>query len=258
MAVRCSLLGHDFGATEVEREREERGSEVVVTVTEYESCTRCGERTVISENTEVRGIEPADDPEPATAAGAASESVDDATAPAESTPAADSETPAGDSRPSEPESEPLPTDEHGEPITDDAEILDEPAAEPTAEADRDRAHGAWPDSDDVGQDDASDKPTEWPAAASDETAAPEADPIDEGGSPEAVSTAADRETATATSGIQRAGTAPAPGETGPRDDVPVEFFCPRCSFVAPGDRSSLRAGDICPECKKGYLGERER
>ena len=56
MALRCSLLGHDYGDTEVDREREERGSEVVVTVQEYEECARCGDRTVISENTEVTSL----------------------------------------------------------------------------------------------------------------------------------------------------------------------------------------------------------
>jgi len=255
MAVRCSLLGHDFGATEVEREREERGSEVVVTVTEYESCTRCGERTVISENTEVRGLEPESDPDPATAGGTPAEPADDTATPAEPSATVESDATTGDSQSAEAES--LPTDEHGEPITDDAEILEEPDPEPSAEAERERAHGAWPDSDDVGQDDASDEPTDWPAVDTDETAAPEAASVGDG-SAQAAATAEDREPATATSGIQRAGAAPTPGETGPRDDVPVEFFCPRCSFAAPGDRSSLRAGDICPECKKGYLGERER
>ncbi|MFC6768543.1 DUF7093 family protein, partial [Natrinema soli] len=56
MVLRCSLLGHDFGETDVEREREERGSEVVVTVQEYEECSRCGQRNVISENTEVTSL----------------------------------------------------------------------------------------------------------------------------------------------------------------------------------------------------------
>jgi hypothetical protein len=40
--------------------------------------------------------------------------------------------------------------------------------------------------------------------------------------------------------------------------VPTEFYCPRCDYVAAGDRASLRAGDICPDCRKGYISERER
>jgi len=31
MGLRCSLLGHDYGESFVERDREERGNEVVVT-----------------------------------------------------------------------------------------------------------------------------------------------------------------------------------------------------------------------------------
>ncbi|MEZ3116721.1 zinc ribbon domain-containing protein [Halobaculum sp. MBLA0147] len=55
MGLRC-LLGHDYGETRTEREREERGDELVVTETEIEECTRCGETRVVSENTEVRSL----------------------------------------------------------------------------------------------------------------------------------------------------------------------------------------------------------
>jgi ssDNA-binding Zn-finger/Zn-ribbon topoisomerase 1 len=53
MAIRCSLLGHDFGDPEVEREREEDGNEVVETVREVETCARCGKEKLISENKNV-------------------------------------------------------------------------------------------------------------------------------------------------------------------------------------------------------------
>ncbi|MFB6084057.1 MAG: hypothetical protein ABEJ94_07420 [Halorientalis sp.] len=56
MAIKCSLLGHKFGGTEVEEEREEQGSEVVVTIKEVEICDRCGERRVVSENKEVTSL----------------------------------------------------------------------------------------------------------------------------------------------------------------------------------------------------------
>jgi hypothetical protein len=68
MSIRCSLLGHDYGDTETEREREEQGSEVVVTVREFEECERCGERKIVSENKEVTSIaSPAPDLEAAEA-----------------------------------------------------------------------------------------------------------------------------------------------------------------------------------------------
>jgi len=56
MGLRC-LLGHNFGEPEVERDREEDGSEVVITVTEVKECRRCGERQVVSENKEVTSLD---------------------------------------------------------------------------------------------------------------------------------------------------------------------------------------------------------
>ena len=38
----------------------------------------------------------------------------------------------------------------------------------------------------------------------------------------------------------------------------TEFYCPECQFTTPTEGSSLRPGDICPECRLGYLTERER
>ena len=57
MSIKCSLLGHSFGETTVEREREEEGTEVVITITEMETCSRCGESRVVSENKEVTTLE---------------------------------------------------------------------------------------------------------------------------------------------------------------------------------------------------------
>lgn len=80
-----------------------------------------------------------------------------------------------------------------------------------------------------------------------------------GGDTTAAAAEAEAEMAETGSGIERVGDAPAPGDaTHPDDDVPSEFYCPRCEFVVSSDRGSLRAGDICPECRKGYLGERAR
>ncbi|WP_247002868.1 DUF7093 family protein [Halosolutus gelatinilyticus] len=278
MVLRCSLLGHDYGDPDVDREREERGSEVVVTVQEYEECARCGQRHVISENTEVTSLttETAADPRP----DEPEADADDAA----STPDAEPTDSAADDID-------IPTDENGDPITDDAEILED--EEPTP--DRDREHGEWPDSEDVGPPVGADtEPAAWPDAddeqsVDDETepaAWPDADeePIDdavlletdataeaergdgasigldaeppETGAIEAEPSAADPEGL----GIERATSAPAPaeGRDSPDDDVPMELYCPRCDYIAGNVRTSLRTGDICPECRKGYLGERER
>ncbi|AEH38091.1 DUF7093 family protein [Halopiger xanaduensis] len=356
MVLRCSLLGHDYGDAEVEREREERGSEVVVTVQEYEECTRCGERHVISENTEVTSLSAGadgdslpDDPEPtadsdvpsqsdqpaqarADAAAAdtdvaagedvefidadadASDSSDDAAQPAAGAAEADANAAAETDAPADADVDSdQPTDENGEPITDDGEIIEDTLDEA---ADRDRGRGEWPDTDDVGPPvGADDEPTAWPDdgigddhdPAEDDAVVLEHDSTtagatgsdagttvdagstgsDAGTTVDAGSTMSDIETTgsdiagadvgsgaeaeidaeAATeadsepdTGIERAGAAPTPAEdTGPDEDgVPTEFYCPRCDFVASDDRASLRAGDICPDCRKGYLGERPR
>jgi DNA-directed RNA polymerase subunit M/transcription elongation factor TFIIS len=42
-----------------------------------------------------------------------------------------------------------------------------------------------------------------------------------------------------------------------RPGVATEYFCPNCGHAWSLD-SSLRTGDICPECQTGYIAERER
>lgn len=54
MGLRCSLFGHDFDEPAIERDREERGAEVVITVREVKTCRRCGAEQIVAENTEVR------------------------------------------------------------------------------------------------------------------------------------------------------------------------------------------------------------
>lgn len=64
MTLRCSLLGHRFEEATVERERAERGDEVVTVSREVEVCSRCDAERVISENTEITTVETPDDEEP--------------------------------------------------------------------------------------------------------------------------------------------------------------------------------------------------
>lgn len=42
----------------------------------------------------------------------------------------------------------------------------------------------------------------------------------------------------------------------PDPDAATEFYCPNCGATQPSSASSLRSGDVCPECRKGYLAER--
>jgi ssDNA-binding Zn-finger/Zn-ribbon topoisomerase 1 len=60
MSLKCSVFGHQFGDADITREREENDSEVVITITETETCERCGETRVVSENKEVTTLETPD------------------------------------------------------------------------------------------------------------------------------------------------------------------------------------------------------
>ena len=39
------------------------------------------------------------------------------------------------------------------------------------------------------------------------------------------------------------------------EEVMTEFYCPECGMTRPTD-GNMRGGDICPECKRGYVGTR--
>lgn len=54
MSIICSFMGHDWGETQTETEYDEGTDEIAVTEREFRVCDRCGERRIVSENTEVR------------------------------------------------------------------------------------------------------------------------------------------------------------------------------------------------------------
>jgi len=361
MGLKCSMFGHSFGDPEVEREREENGEEVVVTVREVKVCSRCGAESVVSENKEVTSLRqpPSDDdgddggaesPDDAATADAsadaetpdeaapnldavedegaellgeddavfdgegAAEEHEDADAVEEAEPpsaaatdedsetdespavadedaaivdaeaddiadeteseaddgdgAADENPPVADpedllpgdaveeaepevdaAEEAEPEDDAAaapPTDDAADDATteadDDGVILDEAETEPDPE----RSRGEWPDSSDVGPPAGDSETDTWPddaGAAAAETARRESETAETAEDAGAVET-----------GIASAGRAPAADE--PTDPGDAELFCPSCSYTASLDRASLRVGDICPECKRGYLSER--
>ncbi|MFC6716409.1 hypothetical protein ACFQGT_19880 [Natrialbaceae archaeon GCM10025810] len=266
MVLRCSLLGHDYGEPEVEREREERGSEVVIVEREYEECTRCGDRHVITENTEVTSISQRTASSPTHEPESESDQEPSAYEPEDDAEFIDADAagadPAGPARAEggadavEADAESVPTADDGEAIVDDGVILEDD--EEPDERRRDRARGEWPEPEEVGQ------PTE---ARAEPTAWPDVDPADDrAGELESngavlesqAESDADGGRGAPDTGMARADPAPVPGEAGASDGVPTEFYCPGCEFVSPGDRGSLRPGDICPECRKGYLSERPR
>lgn len=115
MTLRCSLLGHRFEEATVERERAERGEEVVTVSREVEVCSRCDAERVISENTEITTVESPEDEESEPIGGR-----DDGLGGVAGG--------TGDDR----------FDPPGDPAEEDAEIL-------TDEDDGERQPGEWPD-----------------------------------------------------------------------------------------------------------------
>ena len=276
MSIKCSLLGHSFGETTVEREREEEGTEVVITITEMETCSRCGETRVVSENKEVTAIET-----PSDIAGDLVDDESDAAA-AEPEPEdgefespddgeADDASDGWDSVDDGVETEPVDTgvgdvggggpDEESEPIdpsADDAEIIDDDGDdeaesgdveldEPTTTVDVPDAESedAVPgDETDPEEDDGlilGDEDEETTSDDREPGAWPEEpDDGDDDWSPETMPVEDDE------SEVEPAGESAVTVPEG-------EFRCPECGFTTEVESTSLRAGDFCPECHKGAL-----
>lgn len=72
-------------------------------------------------------------------------------------------------------------------------------------------------------------------------------------------TTADQAT-TDTTGEDPGGVGITHGESPSIDGTPsqtaTEYYCPECGMTRDSSGSSMRAGDICPECKRGYITER--
>jgi len=289
MGLKCSLFGHAYGETAVERDREEQGSEVVITIREVDTCTRCGETRVVSENKEVTTIETPED------VSAPPEDDSDEDADASSDPAGDlSGGPAGDAS----VGAEIVDAEDGQPVSGtasgSADPDDDPAEDdgttPAGEGDDGMPsvggeEGPSPAEDDgvilEDEDDEPDRdPGKWPeeteADASDRGYGPEeADGIERftdepaDGSAEDDPADADDTSGTATVG-DTSDAAGAPEEDSevwskadpdldadrPDGTVTVpdgQFRCPECAFSTPVASSSLREGDFCPECHRGTL-----
>jgi len=228
MSLKCSVFGHRYGDADITREREENNSEVVITVTETETCERCGKTRVVSENKEVTTLE---------------------------TPSEVSGDETGEDEGAEPDSRgpSVPVDdtsESGSPASGDAELIDEAEEPATVEAEP----GGTP-TDDAGttarsatEDDAvildeegeGREPGEWPEEADDTDAGNDWAPgTDAGDLPPLEEEQPDLE------------------PTGEAVSVPEgEFHCPECGFTTAVESSSLREGDFCPECSRGSLIQR--
>jgi hypothetical protein len=300
MGVSCTLLGHKYGEAEIEREREERGEEAVVTIREVKVCERCGNRSVVSENKEVTAAQPGDaevakpaDEDAASTDQSASDTPDapDHVSEEGLAEAADDKDVVGDAETAgEGAADAAEEGPEHDPETDDGVILDDgddevpeereygewPDAEEDhasaeadpAAADDGKEPAAWPDSDedaDEGYDattpDGEPADVEFPGSADgEEVASDEAAGESDDGGAEVLDTepeSAGTESATPAdegADFERAREAGSPSEPGAGG---TELYCPACGYRDPSRDGSLREGDICAECRKGYLAARE-
>lgn len=212
------LFSHDFGAPEHEREREQRGSEVIVTTREVKTCLDCGARQILAENTAIKGR------------GAASPETDAEGAEAED-----------DTKSGEPESTEADAGASGWTTA----VIDRPSgSDPDsageAGSESESGSGADPDPDaavthdaviltDDSEDpeDADDRaPTEWPEFRADDGTPSERDGRDDTDA----------------------------SETDNEADA-VTLRCDGCSRAWNPEGSSLLPGDLCPNCRSAYLEE---
>ena len=284
MGLKCSVIGHAYGETTVERDREEQGSEVVITIREVETCERCGTERVVSENKEVTAIETPDDvetteettaseteattPDTESESDAAEESEpsDEEHDDTEDVPAAGEELSAseivgGEETPSTPEAEPdtgaeIIDAESDEPVSEEA--VDEELADPTVDPEIDEQDGdeqlggGAPAVDDEEID--ADDPDADDAMIIDED---DDDPVEQGGRqpgewPEEPDTG-DDEWQPDTIGTIDEDDEEQDTETTTLTVPDGQFRCPECDFTTLVESSSLRRGDFCPECHRGTL-----
>lgn len=238
MSYKCAIFGHKYGETEVEREREEDGKEVISTVREVETCTRCGETHVVSENKEVTTLETAadivaDDLGPGEGESSETESETAVDSPGE--PSTDGESDVIEDAPEIPDAESGVPEEAVDPETDDAVILDDEEDEDQEDA---REPGEWPE--ETTEEEQETEDIDWP----EETVPDDTDDTPDWELPSDIDPHPETETA-----VSRPG--------GDALTVPEgEFYCQQCGFTTPVESSSLRAGDFCPECRKGALEHR--
>lgn len=293
MGVRCTLLGHRYGEAEIEREREERGEEAVVTIREVKTCSRCGNRSIVSENKEVTTVRGADDVAVPDDADAAPTSEPRPTEPESGDPVAGGTVDEADLDAGPEGGEASAGEDAAQGPEHDSETDDGVILEDDEEESAEREYGEWPDTEgDHGSAEAD------PAAASaaEQAPWPDSDEADDegydaappGGEPADVEYpgSADAEPQEADDPNERDGESGSPDAGEILDDVSepanqpadegadferareagspsrpstdgTELYCPACGYRDPSRDGSLREGDICPECRKGYLAAGE-
>lgn len=235
MSLKCSLIGHEFEEREIERDRETRGDEVIVTTKEYDVCRLCGTRRLASENKEVTTDVTQEESEDAP------ESAPEATAAPDPDPDPD--------HPRVSEDPPSP-DGHADPTHDDGIILDDGADQddkwPDPQEDQSEAENS------SDEDDTDEEYTPWPEQDGSDHGVDATSPSESGPDldlDEAFSASGETTAATASTDMTAAEPAPTPA-----DGIEgVALVCPECGMTDDTSTGSLRPGDICPECLNAYL-----
>ena len=244
MGLTCSVLGHQYGERERTESRNEQGSEVIVTVQEIETCTRCGHEKVVTESKEVTAAhdgpaaEPPSEPEPTPDP-----------IPAETTPMDEAAPEVADNG-----------EDDGIILTAENEPSDGETTDVDAALDDGDGPAAWPAVEESDENESDAGQPDWPEQTANDEGydAVVGEPDDYGdeiieASP---SPAGNKVETTEGTGFAKAGPIGSPNDP-PAAEVHIEYFCPRCSWTAKSLTASVRAGDICPGCRAGYIAERD-
>lgn len=267
MGVKCSLLGHDYGDTDVERERAEQGDEVVRTAKRVQRCRNCNHERTVSENTEVTALE--------AAAGVVREP--------------DGTILAATDEINEPSSASLGVSIKNGGVSDERSASDGGVIVEKSGESGERSDSSGADADSTNENDRGgiDKirdgrsesrtkglnraPGEWPSEPGDEPTRvqkertrDESAGLGSSGSLTVTQTDASRwpdETDAAAEAQAEppeprnaTGNGPETSDASTRTGRPgTVFACPSCGFSTAVTDSPLRAGDICPDCGHGYL-----
>lgn len=261
MSLKCSVFGHSYGDTEVRRNREQQGSELVETVKEVKVCDRCGEFLIISETTEVTTVKTTDEtgqtaPGPGTTddggvstagqAGGTPHGTDTTGPPGGETKRRDSgrspERSVPDSNPRNGggmSADPRTGDSHrvDTTATDTSDASDPITDDPGTSTDQELSTPRKDDAIIIDDDDEEHPGSEWPQ---DEDTATDSKSDD---------WEPDTEPETDTDSRMERSSGSGSGLTVPEG----EFHCPECGFSTTVESSSLREGDFCPECHRGAL-----
>jgi len=271
MGVRCNVLGHVHDTTELEERREERPNGTVLICREYQVCRRCGDRDELyrneqllarpegETNTDGSGAEPSDvgaseveagaseDPSEAVTAGADGEGDERDPASEESVGETDSETgveiltdESGDDSQQHVEADERAQDEAGDGVSDsDTE---------TVSASGDTDEGSTTDDGVILSESSSEVATLQSGT----------DPAAERSGTESLTPGAGTETETAAAdGGRDTGTAVGSASESWAVEVTTddteEVVCRTCGEKWDRDSTSLRDGDLCPDCRRGYV-----